>query len=185
MEARKIRVCVFCGSRDGARPEYREAAMEVGRALAGRGVGLVYGGGRIGLMGRMADAALEAGGEVIGMIPGTLVERELAHTGLTRLDVVETMHQRKALMAELCDAFMVLPGGIGTLEEVTEVLSWASLGLHRKPCGLLNIDGYYDALATLLDHAVAEGFYRTEHRELLLVRNQIGPLIETVLGHIP
>lgn len=179
----KRRICVFCGSRDGARRSYGEAAVELGRELAGRGVGLVYGGGRVGLMGRVADAALAAGGEVQGVIPRSMVDRELAHTGLTRLHIVETMHQRKALMEDLSDGFIVLPGGIGTLEEVTEVLSWASLSIHRKPCGLLNVQGYFDALTALLDHAVAEGFYRTEHRELLLVRNQIGPLVDTVLGH--
>src|ERR1043165_174167 len=140
------RVCVFCGSSPGARPEYRQAAEAMGRLLASRRIGLVYGGGNVGLMGLLADAALSAGGEVIGVIPRHLDAREVAHRGLPDLRVVASMHERKALMADLSDAFIALPGGLGTLEEMFEILTWAQLGLHRKPCGLLNVLGYFDRL---------------------------------------
>jgi len=140
------RLCVFTGSSAGVRPEYREAARDLGRLLAQRGIGLVYGGARVGLMGAVADAALEAGGVVIGVIPQGLVAKEIAHTGLTELRVVASMHERKAMMADLADGFVALPGGWGTLEEFFEVLTWAQLGLHAKPCGLLNVGGYFDGL---------------------------------------
>ncbi len=162
------RVCVFCGSNQGLRPAYKEAAWNMGQALALQGVGLVYGGGNVGLMGVVADATLAAGGEVIGVIPEALVAKEIGHTGLTDLRVVRSMHERKALMAELSDAFVALPGGCGTLEEFCEVLTWTQLGLHRKPCGLLNVEGYYDHLITFFDHAIAEQFIRPEHRSLVL-----------------
>ncbi len=162
------RVCVFCGSNQGLRPAYKEAAWNMGQALALKGVGLVYGGGNVGLMGVVADATLAAGGEVIGVIPEALVAKEIGHTGLTDLRVVRSMHERKALMAELSDAFVALPGGCGTLEEFCEVLTWTQLGLHRKPCGLLNVEGYYDHLITFFDHAIAEQFIRPEHRSLVL-----------------
>ncbi len=162
------RVCVFCGSNQGLRPAYKEAAWHMGQALALQGVGLVYGGGNVGLMGVVADATLAAGGEVIGVIPEALVAKEIGHTGLTDLRVVRSMHERKALMAELSDAFVALPGGCGTLEEFCEVLTWTQLGLHRKPCGLLNVEGYYDHLITFFDHAIAEQFIRPEHRSLVL-----------------
>jgi uncharacterized protein (TIGR00730 family) len=162
------RVCVFCGSSDGRRPSYRQAAAALGRLLASNGVGIVYGGGNVGLMGRLADAALAARGEVIGVIPEHLVSKELAHRGVD-LRVVHSMHQRKALMADLSDAFIALPGGYGTLEEFCEVLTWSQLGLHAKPSGLLNVDGYYDHLLGLFDHAVAEGFVKPQSRELVLV----------------
>lgn len=154
------RVCVFCGSRGGARPEYLEAARGLGRLLAGRGIGLVYGGATVGLMGAVADGTMDAGGEVDGVLPEALVERELAHLRLTRLHRVGTMHQRKALMAELADAFVTLPGGTGTLDELFEIVTWAQLGLHRKPVGLLDVGGYFQPLLTFLRHAAAEGFVR-------------------------
>lgn len=163
------RVCVYCGSHVGVRPEYLAAAVEVGRLLAGRGLGLVYGGGNVGLMGALADAALEAGAEVIGVIPHALREKELAHTGLADLRVVGSMHERKALMVDLADAFLALPGGLGTLEELFEVWTWAQLGLHTKPCALLDVAGYYRPLVTFLDHAVTEQFVRRPHRAMLHV----------------
>ena len=162
------RVCVFCGSSDGARPEYLEAARATGRALARRGIGLVYGGGRVGLMGAVADEVMAAGGEVIGVIPHGLRVREVAHDGLSELRVVASMHERKALMAELADAFVSLPGGMGTLEETCEMLTWGQLGIHRKPCALLNVGGYFDRLFAFLDHTVAEGFVRPVHRALAI-----------------
>jgi uncharacterized protein (TIGR00730 family) len=161
------RVCVFCGSNRGSREAYAGAAERMGCALARRGIGLVYGGGNVGLMGVLADAALAEGGEVIGVIPEALVARELAHAGLTELRVVRSMHERKALMADLADAFVAAPGGFGTFEEFCEALTWAQLGLHRKPCGLLNVEGYYDPLLALFNHGVAEGFIRPEHRALV------------------
>ncbi|MGO9097008.1 MAG: TIGR00730 family Rossman fold protein [Bryobacteraceae bacterium] len=176
------RLCVFCGSSFGSRPIYREAALEVGRGLARRGIGLVYGGASVGLMGALADAALEAGGEVIGVIPRALVEKEIAHRGLSELCVVESMHERKARMAERADAFLALPGGFGTLEEVFETLAWRQLRIHRKPCGLLNTAGYYDGLLAMLDHAAAEGFLRPENRALLVSDSGAERLIERLLG---
>lgn len=163
-----MRIAVFCGSRHGTKPEYAEAARGFGRLLAERGIGLVYGGGSVGLMGEVADAVLAGGGEVIGAIPEFLSGREIAHAGLTRLHVVESMHARKALMAELADAFVALPGGIGTLEELTEIFTWAQLRLHAKPCGLLNVAGYYDGLLGFLGSMVAEQFLSTAHRQLLI-----------------
>jgi len=153
-----MRICVFCGSRMGARPEYRAAAVTIGQELARRGIGLVYGGSHVGLMGVMADACLAAGGEVIGVIPRSMEEREIAHTGLTQLHVVESMHERKALMAAFADAFLALPGGMGTWDELCEILTWAQLGLHAKPCAALNTAGYFDAFRTMLNHAADEGF---------------------------
>jgi uncharacterized protein (TIGR00730 family) len=162
------RVCVFCGSAVGGRPVYAEAARQFGRALVRRGLGLVFGAGHIGLMGVIADAVRDAGGETIGVIPRMMVERELAHTGLTRLEVVETMHQRKALMADLSDAFVALPGGYGTCDELFEILTWAQLRLHVKPVGLLNVEGFFDPLLAWSDHMLAEGFLKPKHRKLLL-----------------
>ncbi len=162
------RLCVFCGSSAGSRPVYAEAARATGRLMAERGIGLVYGGGNVGLMGEVADAVLAAGGEVTGVIPHQLVEREVGHRGLTTLHVVGTMHERKALMADLADGFVALPGGFGTLDELCEVLTWSQLGIHAKPCGVLNVDGYFGALLALFDHAVAEGFVRPAHRALVL-----------------
>lgn len=176
------RICVFCGSSFGRLPVYREAAIEVGRQLARRGIGLVYGGASVGLMGALADAALAAGGEVIGVIPRALVDREIAHLGLSELRVVDSLHQRKALMAELADAFLALPGGIGTLDELSEALTWSQLGIHRKSLGLLNVAGYYDALLATLDHAVAERFVRPENRALLISDTDAARLIERLLA---
>lgn len=160
---------MFCGSRVGGRPAYAEAARTVGRTLAGRGIGLVYGGGGIGLMGQAAQAAEEAGGEVIGVIPRALVEREVARNELQDLRIVANMHERKALMADLSDAFVALPGGLGTFEELFEVLTWSQLGIHAKPTGLLDVESYFAPLQTMLDHAVEEGFLRQEHRAAVVV----------------
>ena len=172
------RICVFCGASPGRSPGYLELAASVGAGLASRGIGVVYGGGRVGMMGAVADAALAAGGEVIGVIPRRLVDRELAHRGLTELHIVETLHERKAMMAALADGFIALPGGLGTLEELAEVASWAQLGLHAKPIGLLGPDGYWDALIAWLDHAVAEGFVTPGHRDLVAA----DPDLETLLA---
>ncbi len=163
------RICVFCGSSVGARPAYRQAAQRLGELLAERGIGVVFGGGCVGLMGAVADAALARGGEVIGVIPESLVQREIGHQGVTKLYVVETMHQRKALMADLSDAFIALPGGYGTLEEFCEAVTWSQLGIQQKPCGLLNIEKYWDGLLAVLDHAVDEEFVRPENAQLVLV----------------
>jgi uncharacterized protein (TIGR00730 family) len=162
------RVCVFCGSSFGTRPAYVEAAQDVGRLLSKRGIGLVYGGSKLGLMGALANACLDQGGRVIGVMPRALVAKEIAHHGLTELRVVESMHERKALMADLADAFIALPGGYGTWEEFCEVLTWSQLGLQRKPCALLNVNGYYDPLLAMTDRAVDEGFLRDVHRGLLI-----------------
>jgi len=170
-------ICVFCGSQLGVRPEYAAAAGSFGRLLAERGIRLVYGAGKVGLMGVLADAALAAGGEVIGVIPQMLVDRELAHRGLTDLRLVGSMHERKALMAELSDAFVALPGGLGTYEELCEVLTWAQLGFHDKPCGCLNVLGYFDPLTRLLDHAVSEGFLLGEQRQLFISASDADELL--------
>lgn len=171
------RLCVFCGSSMGNLADYRAAAAELGEFLAGREIGVVYGGASVGLMGTVADSALAAGGEVIGVIPRLLQEKELAHPGLTALHVVDTMHQRKALMAELCDGFIALPGGMGTFEEFFEVLTWGQLGMHCKPCGLLNVAGYYDRLLAFVDQAVVEGFVRREQRGMLLAAHRPAELL--------
>jgi len=163
------RVCVFCGSSSGANPHYTAMAQHVGAILARRELTLVYGGGNVGLMGVLADAVLGHGGRVIGVIPQALMDLEVGHTGLGDLRIVESMHERKALMAELSDGFIALPGGIGTLEEFCEVLTWAQLGMHAKPCGLVNVGGYYDHLITFLDHTVRERFFRPEHRGMVLI----------------
>jgi hypothetical protein len=172
------RVCVFCGSSIGKSPAYLEAARATGRALASRGVGLVYGGGSVGLMGALADATLEAGGEVVGVIPRALQLRELAHGRLTTLHVVGSMHERKARMSELSDAFIALPGGMGTLEELAEIITWSQLGLHARPVGLLDAAGYYGPLIAFFDRAVAEGFIRPEHRGLVLVGTEPAALLD-------
>jgi len=179
------RICVFCGSSPGRRPEYRAAAAALGQAMVRRRAGLVFGGGHVGIMGAVADAVLGAGGEAIGVIPRGLQERELAHGGLTRLLVVDTMHQRKATMAEFSDAFIALPGGMGTLEETTEVLTWAQLGIHAKPVGLLDVAGYWAPLVSMLDHAVEEGFLRPDQRALLLVEREVEPLLDRMAAWRP
>ena len=175
-------VCVYCGSSFGADPAYLAATQELAAALAGRGLTVVYGGASVGLMGALADAALAAGGEVVGVIPQQLVDREIAHSGLTQLHVVASMHDRKALMAELSDAFVALPGGIGTLEELIEVYTWAQLGLHAKPLAVINTKGYYDGLAAFLDHALAEGFLPERSRRALTVAAGAEPLLEAWRG---
>ena len=172
------RICVFCGSQIGTNGLYRQAATALGQLLVRHGYGLVYGGGHVGLMGVIADAVLASGGEVIGVIPESMVARELAHTGLTQLQVVSGMHARKARMAELADAFIALPGGYGTFEELFEVITWAQLGMHRKPIGLLNVAGYFDALKALVDQAIAEGFIRSEHRHLLTMADDADTLLD-------
>jgi uncharacterized protein (TIGR00730 family) len=179
------RVCVFCGSSAGRNSLYLDAARLTGRTLARRGIGVVYGGGGIGLMAAVADAALEAGGEVIGVIPRALQLRELAHDGLTALHVVGSMHERKAKMAELAEGFVALPGGMGTLEEFAEILTWAQLGLHARPCGLLDVGGYYRPLVAFFDHAEAEGFLRPEHRELVLVAEDPDALVDRFIAWKP
>lgn len=174
------RICVFCGSNSGRRPEYTRAAQAIGAEIARRGLGLVYGGGSTGLMGTVADAALGAGGHVIGVIPKGLATKELAHESLSEMRVVETMHERKALMAELSGASIALPGGFGTLEEFCEVLTWAQLGYHRRPCALLNVEHYFDPLLKLFDHAVAEEFVRAEHRTLVLQDTDPARLLDAI-----
>lgn len=178
-------VCVFCGSSPGNDPAYAAAARELGRTLAERGNTLVYGGGHVGLMGVVADAALGAGGEVIGVMPRSLVDREIGHTDLTKLHVVRSMHERKALMSELSEGFIALPGGNGTLEEFFEVLTWAQLGEHAKPCGLLNVAGYYDPLLAVFDQMVDRAFLKREHRELVLVEEDPSALLERFEGYEP
>jgi uncharacterized protein (TIGR00730 family) len=181
------RVCVFCGSSLGARPEYAEAAAALGAELAARDVGLVYGGAHVGLMGLVADTCRAAGGEVVGVIPRSLVEAEVAHTDLDDLRVVDSMHERKALMAELSDGFVSLPGGFGTLEEFCEVLTWSQLGLHDppKPCGLLDVAGYFAPLLALFDAGVAEGFVRPEHRGLVLASTSPAALLDDLDAWVP
>ncbi|HEX8672942.1 MAG TPA: TIGR00730 family Rossman fold protein [Longimicrobium sp.] len=174
------RVCVFCGSSPGTRPVYAEAARAMGRLLAERGIGLVYGGGKVGLMGEVADAVLAGGGEVTGVIPRGLMEREVGHQGLTTLHVTGTMHERKALMVDLSDGFVALPGGYGTLDELCEALTWSQLGIHARPCGVLNVDGYFDALLALFDHAVREGFVREAHRGLVLEATESAALLDAM-----
>jgi uncharacterized protein (TIGR00730 family) len=174
------RICVFCGASPGRDARYAAAARAVGEDLARRGIGVVYGGGRVGLMGALADAALAVGGEVTGVIPRGLVERELAHQGLTELRIVGTLHERKAVMAELADAFIALPGGLGTLEELAEVTSWAQLGLHVKPIGLLDVADYWRPLLGWLDHAVKSGFVAPVHRDLLVVSPDLAGLLEAM-----
>jgi uncharacterized protein (TIGR00730 family) len=173
-----MRICVFCGAGRGARPEYGDAAASLGRALAERKLGLVYGGARVGLMGRVANAALEAGGEVIGVIPRVLERAEIAHHGITELRLVDTMPQRKELMAELSDGFVALPGGIGTLDELFEVLAWAQLGFHHKPCGLLNTQGYFDPLLDFLSRAKEERFVEADPSTLLVVEQEPDQLLQ-------
>jgi uncharacterized protein (TIGR00730 family) len=179
------RICVFCGSSPGARPEYGEAARALGAAMVTRGAGLVYGGGSVGLMGVLADAVLAGGGEVVGVIPRGLARRELAHGGITAMHVVDSMHERKAMMASLADGFVALPGGLGTFDETLEMLTWTQLGIHRKPVGVLNVAGYFDGLLRLLGHAVAEGFVRPEYLALLLVDDTPARLLDALAGWEP
>jgi uncharacterized protein (TIGR00730 family) len=178
-------VCVFCGSNYGDNPVYQEMAADMGRKLAMAGLKLVYGGGKVGLMGVLADAALAAGGEVVGVIPQAIVDMEVAHLGLTELIVVQSMHERKARMADASEAFIALPGGYGTFEEFCEVLTWSQLGFHVKPCGVLNVGGFYDPLLALFDRAVQDRFVRPEHRELVLADTDVDALLERLASFNP
>ena len=179
------RICVFCGSQKGSRPEYAEAVRALGVLLAERDLALVYGGGGIGLMGELADAALDAGGEVIGVLPEALGIREVGHPRVADLRIVDSMHERKALMAELSDAFIAAPGGLGTLDELFEILTWRQLGFHAKPCGLLDVNGYFDSLLCFLDVSVKEGFVRAEHRQLLMFSERPEDLIDQLEAAAP
>ena len=179
------RICVFAGSSSGARAEYLGAASDLGKLFAARGIELVYGGARVGLMGAIADAVLADGGRVTGVIPKALVEKEVAHSGLTDLRIVTSMHQRKALMADLSDAFIALPGGWGTLDEMFEILTWAQLGLHRKPCGLLNVLGYFERLLSFLDHTMEQGFVRREYGSLLSTSDDPAALLDAIHTQTP
>lgn len=178
-------VCVFCGSSPGANPAYREAAQALGGAIARRGLALTYGAGNVGLMAEVADAALAAGGEVVGVIPRHLLDLELAHQGLTRLEVVDTMHERKARLAELSDAFVAMPGGLGTLDELCEIATWAQLALHAKPIALLDVAAYWRPFLAFVDHAVAERFVRAEHRDMLLVESDPDALLDRLASQTP
>ena len=177
------RICVFAGSNSGARGEYAAAAKALGRALAQAKLGLVYGGARVGLMGALADAALSGGGHVIGVIPEALVAKEVAHRSLSELRVVKSMHERKAMMADLADGFVALPGGWGTVEEFFEILTWGQLGFHRKPCGLLNVHGYFDQLLSFVEHSVEEGFVRSEQRAMILESDSPDELLEAMAAY--
>jgi hypothetical protein len=179
------RLAVFCGSNPGARPDYVQAARSFGKLLASRGVGIVYGGSNVGLMQALADAMLDELGDIIGVIPRMLVEREVANKALTDLRIVDSMHDRKALMAELADGFVALPGGIGTLEEFFEIWTWAQLGMHDKPCGLLNVAGYFDPLLEFLDRAVAEKFVREVHRKMVIVESDPATLLSRFESYEP
>jgi uncharacterized protein (TIGR00730 family) len=179
------RVCVYAGSNSGSHPAYADAAHALACTMAARGIGLVYGGGKVGLMGVLADTMLSAGGEAIGVIPRALIDREIGHPGLTELKVVGSMHERKALMAELSDAFVAVPGGIGTLEELIEVYTWSQLGIHSKACGVLNVRGYYDHLSAFLDHAVDEAFLRPQHRAVLTVAADPVELLDRLAAFEP
>lgn len=175
-------ICVFCGSRHGSNPAYAEDARELGRLMAARGIRLVYGGGRVGLMGEVADAVMAAGGQVIGVIPSLLIEKEVEHRELTQLHEVASMHERKAMMEQLSDAFIVLPGGYGTLDETCEILTWSQLGLHRKPIGVVNTAGYYDHLTAFLDHALNQDFVSERSRHLLAVEATPAALLDRLLA---
>lgn len=180
-----MRICVFCGSRVGDDPRFAQAAVETGRALAARGIELVYGGGRVGMMGEVADAVLAAGGRATGVIPRRLARREVAHEGLTELIVVETMHERKATMGRLSDAFLALPGGFGTLEEFCEVVTWTQLGIHAKPSGLLNVAGYFDPLLAMFDRSVEHGFVSPETRAIVLSADGVAEILDLLTAALP
>lgn len=180
-----MRLCVFCGSSAGSDPVYMEQATRLGEALARAGIGLVYGGASVGLMGAVADAALANGGEVIGVIPHALKQKEIAHPGLQDLRVVNSMHERKALMAELSDGFIAMPGGVGTLEELFEVWTWAQLGYHEKPCALFNVNGFYDGLSAFLAHVVNQAFLKDEHRQMVIVKDDVAGLLDAIHTYEP
>ena len=172
------RICVYCGSSIGKRPEYATAAKALGKALVDCNIGLVYGGASVGIMGLIANTVLELGGEVVGIIPQAIADKEIAHTGLTELNVVANMHERKAMMADYSDGFIALPGGMGTLEELFEVLTWAQLGFHQKPCGVLNVEGYYDHLIAFLEHAVDQEYLKSQHFGMLQTATEPDALLE-------
>ena len=178
-------ICVFLGANPGNDPKYAQAARNMGQELAQRGITTVYGGSRTGLMGTLAQSALDAGGKVIGVIPESLYKIEIAHTELTELHVADSMHERKALMAEISDGFVAMPGGVGTMDEIFEIFTWAQLGFHSKPCGLLNVDGYYNKLLTFLDNVVEEGFLKDMHREKLITAETPDTLIEAFSNYEP
>jgi uncharacterized protein (TIGR00730 family) len=179
------RICVFCGTNPGSRPDYGAAARELGRILAEQGIELVYGGASVGIMGELADSMHEHGGQVTGIIPQQLMEKEAAHTGIANLIVVASMHQRKSQMADMSDGFIALPGGIGTLEGFFEILTWSQLGIHAKPSGILNVAGYFDGLARFLDHAVKEGFLTEEHRSAIIMETDARRLLERMQAYTP
>ena len=179
------RVCVFCGSSPGKSAGFMDSAARLGQELAARNIGLVYGGAKVGLMGKVADSVLEGGGEVIGVIPQSLMRKEVAHDGLTQLQVVGSMHERKAAMVDLADGFIALPGGLGTLEELFEVMTWAQLGFHQKPCAMLNVNGYYDSLTAFLDHAVEQAFVKDNHRNMLILDEQPADLLQRMFAYQP
>ncbi len=178
-------ICVFCGSSAGEDPRYLDAATKLGRSLAKRRIGLIYGGSQMGLMGRLADSVLDAGGEVVGVLPEPLLPREVAHRGLTQLVITDSMHERKAEMARRADGFIAAPGGLGTIEEFLEVLTWAQLGMHRKPCGILNINRFYDPLSAVFDHGVREGFIQNVHRKMILVEAEPDRLLDRMRAYQP
>jgi uncharacterized protein (TIGR00730 family) len=178
-------VGVFCGASPGGDPAYMAAARAMGTAIAGRGLALVYGGAKVGLMGAVADAALAAGAQVFGVMPEALMDKEIAHTGLTRLDVVPSMHERKARMAEMADSFVALPGGVGTLEEIFEIWTWGQLGFHAKPAGFLNVLGYFDHLKAFVDHAVGEAFLKAPHRDMLIFRSDVNEILDGLAVYKP
>ena len=177
------RICVYCGSNPGKSAEFLESARSLARELVQREICLVYGGASVGIMGEIADTVLAGGGEVIGVIPQALVDKEVSHAGLTELKIVDSMHERKEIMADISEGFIALPGGLGTIEEIFEVLTWAQLGFHKKPCALLNVKGYYDKLTQFLNHAVAEGFIANPHREMLLVEDEPHRLLEIMAAY--
>jgi len=179
------RICVFCGSNSGIDPVYSETAEKVGKFLAEQNIELVYGGGRVGLMGKIADTVMANGGKVIGIIPKGLSDREVAHQGLTELHIVDSMHTRKALMAELSDGFIALPGGVGTFEEFCEIVTWGQLGIHTKPCALMNVGGFYDSFIAMFDHSMNQGFIRPQHRSLVLVESEIEKLYQLMKEYRP
>ena len=178
-------LAVFCSASPGGDPAYTAAARAMGAAIAGRGLALVYGGAKVGLMGALADAALGAGGEVFGVMPEALMDKEIAHTGLTRLDVVPSMHERKARMAEMADGFVALPGGVGTMEEIFEIWTWGQLGFHAKPAGFLNVLGYFDHLKAFVDHAVGEAFLQAPHRDMLVFSQDCGAVLDSLAAYKP
>lgn len=179
------RICVYCGSSPGRRPEYLESARILAQEIVKRDIGLVYGGASVGIMGEIADTVLDGGGEVIGVIPQTLVDKEVSHNGLTELKIVDSMHERKAIMADASDGFIALPGGLGTIEELFEVLTWSQFGFHKKPCALLNVKGYYDHLSLFMDYAVEEQFVKNIHREMLLVEDKPDKLLDIMATYSP